>query len=108
MWRADVGRQPRLPGVCDRLAHPLPLARAGRRRRRRAGRALLLRAADRPPPPTPVDPGRGALMLATLVGLVMLLALVGGSATLAAVLIGRRLRTRHARRHPQQAAVRER
>jgi DNA segregation ATPase FtsK/SpoIIIE, S-DNA-T family len=47
-------------------------------------------------------------MLATLVGLVMLLALVGGSATLAAVLIGRRLRTRHARRHPQQAAVRER
>jgi hypothetical protein len=40
-WRADVGRQPRLPGLCDRLACPLPLARAGRGRRRGAGRALL-------------------------------------------------------------------
>ena len=44
-WLADVGRQPargaRLPGVRDRLAYPLPLARPGRRRRRGAGRALL-------------------------------------------------------------------
>jgi DNA segregation ATPase FtsK/SpoIIIE, S-DNA-T family len=47
-------------------------------------------------------------MLATLVGLWMLLALVGGTATLAAVLLGRRLRARHARRHPEQAAARER
>jgi hypothetical protein len=47
-------------------------------------------------------------MLATLVGLSLLLALVGGTATLAGVLLGRRLRARQARRHPQQAAVRER
>jgi hypothetical protein len=47
-------------------------------------------------------------MLAALVGLSLLLALVGGTATLAAVLLGRRLRTRHAHRHPQQAATRER
>jgi DNA segregation ATPase FtsK/SpoIIIE, S-DNA-T family len=47
-------------------------------------------------------------MLATLVGLSLLLALVGGTVTLAAVLLGRRLRARHARRHPQQAAARER
>ena len=47
-------------------------------------------------------------MLATFVGLSMLLALVGGIATLAAVLLGRRLRARQARRHPQQAAARER
>jgi DNA segregation ATPase FtsK/SpoIIIE, S-DNA-T family len=47
-------------------------------------------------------------MLATLVGLSMLLALVGGTATLAGVLVGRRLRARLARRHPQQATVRER
>src|SRR5215212_392995 len=46
-------------------------------------------------------------MLATVVGLSMLLTLVGGIATLAAVLLGRRLRARQARRHPQQAAVRE-
>jgi DNA segregation ATPase FtsK/SpoIIIE, S-DNA-T family len=46
-------------------------------------------------------------MLAALVGLVTLLAVVGGIATLAAVLIGRRLRTRQARRHPAQAAMRE-
>jgi hypothetical protein len=45
-------------------------------------------------------------MLATLVGLSMLLALVGGTATLASVLLGRRLRARLARRHPQQAAAR--
>ena len=38
----------------------------------------------------------------------MLLALVGGTATLAGCLLGRRLRARQARRHPQQAAVRER
>jgi S-DNA-T family DNA segregation ATPase FtsK/SpoIIIE len=47
-------------------------------------------------------------MLATLVGLSMLLALVGGIATLAGCLLGRRLRVRQARRHPEQAAVRER
>src|SRR5215212_5119556 len=47
-------------------------------------------------------------MLATFVGLSMLLALVGGTATLAGVLVGRRLRARQARRHPQQAATRER
>jgi S-DNA-T family DNA segregation ATPase FtsK/SpoIIIE len=47
-------------------------------------------------------------MLATLVGLSLLLAVVGGTATLAAVLLGRRLRARQARRHPQQAAARER
>ena len=29
-WPADVGRQPRLPRLRDRLAYPLPLARAGR------------------------------------------------------------------------------
>jgi S-DNA-T family DNA segregation ATPase FtsK/SpoIIIE len=38
----------------------------------------------------------------------MLLAVVGGIATLAGCLLGRRLRARHARRRPQQAAVRER
>jgi DNA segregation ATPase FtsK/SpoIIIE, S-DNA-T family len=47
-------------------------------------------------------------MLATLVGLSMLLALVGGTATLTGVLLGRRLRARQARRHPQQAAARQR
>jgi DNA segregation ATPase FtsK/SpoIIIE, S-DNA-T family len=47
-------------------------------------------------------------MLATLVGLSMLLAVVGGTATLFGVLLGRRLRTRQARLRPQQAAVRER
>ena len=48
-------------------------------------------------------------MLATLVGLAMLLALVGGTATLAGILLGRRLRARrHARRHPQRATIRER
>jgi hypothetical protein len=46
-------------------------------------------------------------MLATLIGLSVLLALVGGTVTLAGVLLGRRLRTRQARRHPQQAAVGE-
>jgi hypothetical protein len=47
-------------------------------------------------------------MLATLVGLSMLLAVVGGTATLVGCLLGRRLRARQARRHPQQAAARER
>ena len=47
-------------------------------------------------------------MLATLVGLSMLLAVVGGTATLAGCLLARRLRARQARRHPQQAAARER
>jgi hypothetical protein len=47
-------------------------------------------------------------MLATLVGLSMLLALVGDTVTLASCLLGRRLRARQAHRHPQQAAVRER
>jgi S-DNA-T family DNA segregation ATPase FtsK/SpoIIIE len=47
-------------------------------------------------------------MLATLVGLSMLLTLVGGTATLLCVLLSRRLRALQARRHPQRAAVRER
>jgi S-DNA-T family DNA segregation ATPase FtsK/SpoIIIE len=47
-------------------------------------------------------------MLATLVGLSMLLALVGGTVTLVCCLLARRLRARQARLHPQQAAVRER
>jgi S-DNA-T family DNA segregation ATPase FtsK/SpoIIIE len=47
-------------------------------------------------------------MLATLVGLSLLLAVVGGTATLAGCLLARRLRARQARRHPQQAATRER
>ena len=47
-------------------------------------------------------------MLATLVGLSLLLALVGGTVTLAGVLLGRRLRARHARRHPHQATTRQR
>jgi hypothetical protein len=47
-------------------------------------------------------------MLATLVGLSMLLAVVGGLGTLVGVLLGRRLRARQARRHPEQAAARER
>jgi S-DNA-T family DNA segregation ATPase FtsK/SpoIIIE len=38
----------------------------------------------------------------------MLLALVGGTATLTAVLLSRRLRARYAQRHPEQAAARER
>jgi hypothetical protein len=46
-------------------------------------------------------------MLATLVGLSLLLALVGGTVTLLGCLLARRLRARQARRHPQQAAVRE-
>jgi S-DNA-T family DNA segregation ATPase FtsK/SpoIIIE len=47
-------------------------------------------------------------MLATLVGLSLLLAVVGGTVSLAAVLLGRRLRVRLARRHPERAAARER
>ena len=47
-------------------------------------------------------------MLATLVGLSILLALAGGTATLAACLLAPRFRARQARRHPQQAATRER
>jgi S-DNA-T family DNA segregation ATPase FtsK/SpoIIIE len=46
-------------------------------------------------------------MLATLVGLWILLALVGGTATLAGVLLGRWLRARQARRYPEQATTRE-
>jgi histone acetyltransferase (RNA polymerase elongator complex component) len=46
-------------------------------------------------------------MLGTLVGLSMLLAVVGGTITLAAVLLSRRFRVRQAQRHPQQAAARE-
>jgi S-DNA-T family DNA segregation ATPase FtsK/SpoIIIE len=46
-------------------------------------------------------------MLATLIGLSMLLALAGGIATLAGCLLAPRLRARQARRHPQQAAARE-
>jgi DNA segregation ATPase FtsK/SpoIIIE, S-DNA-T family len=47
-------------------------------------------------------------MVATLVGLSMLLAVAGGLATLVGCLLARRLRARQARRHPTQAAVRER
>jgi S-DNA-T family DNA segregation ATPase FtsK/SpoIIIE len=47
-------------------------------------------------------------MLATFVGLSMLLAVVGGTATLAGCLLARRLRAQQARRHPQQTAARER
>jgi hypothetical protein len=47
-------------------------------------------------------------MLATLVGLSLLLALVGGTVTLAGCLLGRRRRAHHARRHPGEVAVRER
>jgi DNA segregation ATPase FtsK/SpoIIIE, S-DNA-T family len=47
------------------------------------------------------------LMAATLVGLSMLLALVGGTATLAGCLLARRLRARQARRHPARAAARQ-
>jgi S-DNA-T family DNA segregation ATPase FtsK/SpoIIIE len=46
-------------------------------------------------------------MLATLVGLSMLLALGGGIATLAGYLLAPRLRARQDRRHPQQAAARQ-
>jgi S-DNA-T family DNA segregation ATPase FtsK/SpoIIIE len=46
-------------------------------------------------------------MLATLVGLSMLLAVLGGGATLVGCLLTRRLRARHAHRHPQQAAIRQ-
>jgi S-DNA-T family DNA segregation ATPase FtsK/SpoIIIE len=47
-------------------------------------------------------------MLATLVGLSMLVALLGGIATLAGCLLAPRLRARQDRRHPQQAAARDR
>ena len=47
-------------------------------------------------------------MLASLVGLVMLLAVVGEITTLAVCVLAPRLRARHARRHPEQAAIRER
>jgi DNA segregation ATPase FtsK/SpoIIIE, S-DNA-T family len=47
-------------------------------------------------------------MLATLVGLSMLLAIVGGIITLACCLLAPRLRVRHARRRPAQAAARQR
>ena len=47
-------------------------------------------------------------MLATLVGLSMLLALIGGTATLVGGLLARRLRARQAQRQPEQAAARER
>jgi type II secretory pathway pseudopilin PulG len=46
-------------------------------------------------------------MLATLVGLSMLLALGGGIATLVGCLLAPRLRARQDRRHPQQAAARQ-
>jgi hypothetical protein len=46
-------------------------------------------------------------MLATLVGLSMLLALVGGTATLAACLLAPRFRARQARLHPQRATTRQ-
>jgi DNA segregation ATPase FtsK/SpoIIIE, S-DNA-T family len=47
-------------------------------------------------------------MAAILVGLSMLLAVVGGTAILAGCLLGRLLRSRQARRHPQQTAIRTR
>ena len=47
-------------------------------------------------------------MLATLVGLVLLLAVAGGTATLLGVLVGRRLRARWDRRHPARAAAHQR
>ena len=47
-------------------------------------------------------------MLATLVGLSLLLAVVGGTVTLVGVVLARRRRPRHTRRHPQQAVARER
>jgi S-DNA-T family DNA segregation ATPase FtsK/SpoIIIE len=47
-------------------------------------------------------------MAATLYGLSLLVVLVGGTATLAGVLLARRLRARQVRRHPEQAATRER
>jgi S-DNA-T family DNA segregation ATPase FtsK/SpoIIIE len=46
-------------------------------------------------------------MLATFVGLSMLLALVGGIATLAGCLLSRQLRSRQARRHPARAIARQ-
>jgi DNA segregation ATPase FtsK/SpoIIIE, S-DNA-T family len=46
-------------------------------------------------------------MLATLVGLSMLLAVAGGLVTLAGCLLSRRLRARQTRRHPQLAAIRD-
>jgi S-DNA-T family DNA segregation ATPase FtsK/SpoIIIE len=46
-------------------------------------------------------------MLATLVGLSMLVALGGGIATLASCLVAPRLRARQDRRHPAQAAARQ-
>jgi len=46
-------------------------------------------------------------MLATLVGLSMLLALAGGTVTLAACLLARRLRAWQARRRPARAAARQ-
>jgi S-DNA-T family DNA segregation ATPase FtsK/SpoIIIE len=47
-------------------------------------------------------------MLATLVGLVMLLAVAGGIVTLAGVLLAPSLRAWQARQHPQRAAARQR
>src|SRR5829696_6060933 len=47
-------------------------------------------------------------MLSTLVGLSMLLAVVGGVVTLTCCLLARRVRALQARRHPEQAAARER
>jgi S-DNA-T family DNA segregation ATPase FtsK/SpoIIIE len=46
-------------------------------------------------------------MLATLVGLLTLLAVTGGIVTLAGALVGRRLRVRQTSRHPAQAAARD-
>jgi S-DNA-T family DNA segregation ATPase FtsK/SpoIIIE len=47
-------------------------------------------------------------MLATLVGLSLLLALLGGAVTLICCLLAPRLRARKALRHPQQTAIRQR
>ena len=47
-------------------------------------------------------------MIATLVGLAMLLVLVGGTATLVGVVLSRRLRPRWDHRQPERAAARQR
>ena len=55
-----------------------------------------------------MDPLRNGLTLATLVGLSLLLALVGGTTTLLGVLVGRWVRARWDGRHPARAAARQR
>jgi S-DNA-T family DNA segregation ATPase FtsK/SpoIIIE len=47
-------------------------------------------------------------MVDALIGLYLMVVLVGGTATLVGVLVGRRLRARWDRRHPERAAARQR